>query len=85
MLERGVDVRPVSIAYQDKFERLLDLPRDFDLAKSPAPDDAWVNIYQRQDVSAVALFYLDSPENSLPAMPSAEARRAALPAGPREH
>ena len=85
MLERGVDVRPVSIAYQDKFERLLDLPRDFDLAKSPAPDDAWVNIYQRQDVSAVALFYLDSPENSLPAMPSAEARRAALPSGPREH
>jgi hypothetical protein len=26
------------------------------------------------------LFYLDSPENGLPAIPSAELRRAALPA-----
>ncbi|MGD0577839.1 MAG: glycoside hydrolase family 172 protein, partial [Bryobacteraceae bacterium] len=80
MLQQGVNIRPVSIAYKDQFKPLLDLPAGFDLAKDPSPDNAWVNIYERQDVSAVALFYLDSPENGLPAIPSVELRREALPA-----
>ena len=81
MLQQGVNIRPVSIAYKDQFKPLLDLPPGFDLAKDPAPDNAWVNMYERQDVSAVALFYLDSPENGLPAIPSVDLRREALPAG----
>ena len=80
MLQRGVNIRPVSIAEKSRFERLLDLPPAYDLAKDPAPDGAWVNMYQRQDVCAVALFYLDSPQNALPHLPSAERRREALPA-----
>jgi stage III sporulation protein SpoIIIAA len=79
MLQQGVDVRPVSIAHGMRFERLLDLPAASDLAKDPAPDKAWVNMYQRQDVSAVALFYLDSPQNGLAEIPSADRRREALP------
>lgn len=78
MLQKGVDVRPVSISDKARFVPLLDLPPGFDLAKDPSPDNSWVNIYQRQDVSAVALFYLDSPQNGLPAMPSRERRIEAL-------
>ena len=80
MLQRGVNIRPVSIAEKSRFVRLLDLPSGYDLGKDPAPDGAWVNMYQRQDVSAVALFYLDSPQNALPQLPAAERRREALPA-----
>ncbi len=79
MLQQGVEVRPVSIAAKNRFERLLDLPAGFDLAADPAPADAWVNIYEQQDVSAVALFYLDSPENGLPGIPAVERRIEALP------
>ena len=42
----------MSISDGSRFERLLDLPPGFDLAKSGAPDGAWVNILEQQDVSA---------------------------------
>jgi hypothetical protein len=80
MLKQGVNIRPVSIASKGRFVKLMDLPPGFDLASDPSPDTAWVNIYERQDVSSVALFYLDAPENGLAPIPSAEARREALPA-----
>ncbi len=79
MLQQGADVRPVSVSSKAGFEKLLDGPAKYDLSKDPAPNDAWVNILERQDVSAVALFYLDSPENGLPPIPSAQARTEALP------
>jgi hypothetical protein len=79
MLQQGVDVRPVSVASKAGFEKLLDGPTKYDLSKDPAPNDAWVNIMERQDVSAVALFYLDSPENGLPPIPPVQVRTEALP------
>ena len=78
MLSQGVNVRPVSIANKSQFERLLDLPPGFDLSRSSTPDEAWVNIYERQDVSAVAFFYLDAPRNGLAPLASPERRRDAL-------
>ena len=78
MLEKGVDVRPVSIADKAAFVKILEIPSGFNLAKHPSPDSAWVNMYQRQDVSAVALFYLDSPVNGLEGIPSVERRREGI-------
>jgi hypothetical protein len=77
MLAAGADIRPVSISDKAKFTRLLDHP--IDLARDASPGDSWVNMYQRQDVSAVALFYLDAPVNGLPPIPPAAQRREALP------
>jgi hypothetical protein len=79
MLQQGADIRPVSVSDKASFEKLLDLPPGYDLKKDPAPDTAWVNMLQKQDVSAVALFYLDSPENGLPSIPSVQVRTEALP------
>jgi hypothetical protein len=79
MLRQGVNIRPVSVANKASFQKLLDLPAGYDLNHDPAPDDAWVNMFQRQDVSAVALFYLDSPENGLPPIPSVQMRTEGLP------
>jgi hypothetical protein len=38
----------------------------------------WVVFYRKDDYSAVALFYLDQPENGLPALAPLEERTAAL-------
>ncbi len=86
MLQQGADIRPISVSDKASFEKLLDLPAGYDLKKDPAPDTAWVNMFQKQDVSAVALFYLDSPENGLPPIPSVQIRTEALPipAGSKE-
>jgi Protein of unknown function (DUF2961) len=79
MLQQGADVRPISVASKAGFEKLLDGPAKYDLSKDSTPNDAWVNILERQDVSAVAFFFLDSPENGLPPIPSVQARTEALP------
>jgi len=42
------------------------------------PQDAWVNFFREDDVSAVAYFYLDRPENGLPAMPQVALRTIGL-------
>jgi hypothetical protein len=81
MMSRGVDVRPVSIADKANFKRLLEQPPGYRLDQDPAPASAWVNIYQRQDVSAVALFYLNGPENGLGPVPGPAVRTAALEPG----
>ncbi len=84
MLQHNVDIRPVSVSDGPRFKKLLDLPAGYDLSKDPSPATAWVNMYQRQDVSAVALFYLDSPENGLPPIPSVQVRTEALPNVPEK-
>lgn len=35
-------------------------------------DSAWVNYYRKDDVSAIALFYLDRPTSGLPPLTPAE-------------
>ena len=39
---------------------------------------AWVNYYRKDDVSAIALFYLDQPTNGLPPLQPVEQRMAGL-------
>jgi hypothetical protein len=64
LLKRGVPVIPVSVEEGGMFTKLLETGAD--LASHPSGPKAWVNVYRRDDWSAVALFYLDRPENGLP-------------------
>lgn len=64
LLKKNVPIRPVTIDDDGKLTKLLESPAS-SLDQHPAPDKAWVNVYRRDDWSAVALFYLDAPENGL--------------------
>jgi len=66
LMKKGVPVNPVAMDDRGKWIDLLDSPHpDLMDFKTSSPDPG--TIYARQDdVSAVALFYLDSPENHLP-------------------
>ncbi len=82
LLERGAAIRPVSIDVGGELVPLMDKPDGYILAADPAPADSWVNMYQRQDVSAVALFYLNAAENGLPPLAPVAQRTTALPPPP---
>ena len=75
LLRGGVEVRPVSVQGDHFFHGLLDDERALD---DPALPEGWVNMYRRDDVSAVALFYLDQPENGLPPIAPLAARIEAI-------
>jgi hypothetical protein len=76
VMKKGVPVTPVSVDNNGKFSKLLDPPQL--LETTGAPDTAWVNVYRRDDWSAVAFFYLDSPTNGLAAIPAVADRTAGL-------
>ncbi len=78
MQKSGVPMRPVTMDVAGKITKLNESGQPVQLEKLEAPDDAWVNVYRRDDWSAVALFYLDSPENGLPPLAPAEKRVEAL-------
>ena len=65
LLKKGVNLKPVSLAHDKGFLRLLDQPVSLD---DPACPDGWVNFYRVDDYSATALFYLDRPSSDLPAL-----------------
>lgn len=77
--ERGVPLLPVSIdtAAEGGFLCLMDLEQPVDL-KSPEIPSGWCNFWRQDDWSSTAYFYLDTPENGLPALPSAPTRSAGL-------
>jgi hypothetical protein len=77
MQKKGVPLVPVSVAYHDRFIRLFDLPQPVNLEKHDSPMASWTNYFRRDDVSAVAYFYLDKPENGLPALAPVEERTLA--------
>lgn len=81
MLGKNVDIKPISVHTDDTFVRLLDSepPKTLD---DPEVPYGWTNYYRRDDVSAVALFYLDRPENGLPRIAPIEERVVAI--GERE-
>lgn len=60
-----------------KIYPLLDLP-NLPPFGTPGHPVGGVNYYRRDDVSATAYFYLDRPENGLPPLASAEARREGM-------
>ena len=85
MQAKGAPLIPVTIAPYgpQPFMKLLDAPKALDDPAMPA--DGWTNFYRSDDVSAVAYFYLDRPENGLPPIAPAAERtrdlRAAKPQG----
>ena len=62
----------------DKLIGLMDRPQPVDLA-DPSLPDGWCNFYRQDDWSATAYFYIDRPENGLPALAPVEDRVAGLP------
>ena len=78
-MKKGVPIIPVSIdgGGGDKFVRLLDMDPVPDLGDESLPD-GWTNHYRSDDWSAVAFFYLDSPENGLQIIQGVDSRTAGL-------
>lgn len=75
LMASGVPLQPVTHSPYDgsPFRKLLDRPEA--LADLP---EGWTNFHRSDDVSAVALFYLDRPANDLPALAPVAERSAAL-------
>ena len=75
LLAKGAPLIPISIdsGGGDKFTRLLDRPGKLEL-NDPALPGGHCNFYRRDDWSATAYFYLDQPENGLPALAAVGAR-----------
>ncbi|MBI1318154.1 MAG: DUF2961 domain-containing protein [Candidatus Hydrogenedens sp.] len=65
LVDEGVEVEPVSVQRPGAFVPLLEQGLK---VNDPSVPDGWTNMYRRDDVSAVALFYLDQPSNALPAI-----------------
>lgn len=82
LLKKGVEIKPVSIDTDGNFIKLLESDPPIDLLRHDSPDDAWVNMYRRDDVCATAFFYLDAPTNGLSELPDVAARTAGLPEKP---
>lgn len=62
LMKAGVQLKPISVAYDGKFRRLLDEPLDlFD----PSFPDGWVNFYRVDDYSSTAYFYFEKPVSGL--------------------
>jgi hypothetical protein len=79
MLERGVPLVPITIdpGRRTNFQQLLASDPPTPVTRPGLPD-GWTNFYRSDDVSAVALFYLDRPSNGLPVIAPVAERIAAL-------
>ncbi len=77
MLDKGVEITPISVDTGETYLNMLesDPPKTLD---DPDVPEGWTNYYRRDDVSAVALFYLDRPENGLPPIAPLEKRTLAI-------
>ncbi|TMJ16654.1 MAG: DUF2961 domain-containing protein, partial [Alphaproteobacteria bacterium] len=75
----GVPLIPVTIdpGSRVNFQQLLTRNPPVPLT-DPSLPDGWTNFYRSDDVAAVAYFYLDRPENGLPALAPGSERTAAL-------
>ena len=75
----GAPLIPVTIdpGSRDNFQQLLTRRPQVPLS-DPSLPDGHTNFYRSDDVAAVAYFYLDRPENGLPAMAPAAERLQAL-------
>lgn len=64
--KKGAVLKPVTVS-GSTFHKLLEMNPQPDLMDSSFPI-GWTNYYREDDVSATAYFYLDKPENGLPAI-----------------
>lgn len=69
MQQQGASLIPISIAGPavERFTRLLDEPGETDLQQIE-PHEGWCNFFRQDDWSSTVYFYLDRPENELPAL-----------------
>jgi hypothetical protein len=76
LMRGGAEVKPISLVQlTGPFHGLLDLGKTLD---DPSVPNGIAMMYRRDDVSAVALFYLDRPENGLPPIAPLEKRTEAI-------
>ncbi len=75
----GAPLIPVTVDGGSRagFKHLLDGATPMAVT-DPSLPDGWTNFYRSDDVSAVAYFYLDRPENGLPPIAPVAERTAAL-------
>ncbi len=66
MLKKKVEIQPVTIYDNTQVHHLLDRKEKVDLLQDKSLPDGWTNMYRRDDVCAVALFYLNAPISTLP-------------------
>ena len=78
MAKAGARLIPVTVAMQDKFVKLFELPSIPKLEDDNFPN-GWTNFYRLDNYSATAYFYLDKPVNGLPALANVEIRTEGLP------
>jgi hypothetical protein len=71
--KKGVLLKPVSVAEEKRFHKLLEMNPVPNLMDATFPR-GWTNYYREDDVSATAYFYLDKPANNLPSIASPEIR-----------
>jgi len=76
-VKNGAQLIPVTVAMEKGFAKLFEMNPVPKLMDENFPQ-GWTNFYRSDDVSAIAYFYLDSPLNGLPALPSAEIRSRGL-------
>jgi hypothetical protein len=76
LMRGGAEVQPISLVQlTGPFHGLLDQGKTLD---DPSVPNGIAMMYRRDDVSAVALFYLDRPENGLPPIAPLEKRIEAI-------
>lgn len=64
----GGEVKPVTVMTSKGLVKLLEESSFPDINDDNFPSDEWVNFYRLDYYSATAYFYLDKPENNLPAL-----------------
>lgn len=71
MIAKGIPLKPVSVAGEKNFTRLLDHPQKL---TDPNFPKGWINFYRIDDYSATAYFYLDKPVSNLKELVAVEER-----------
>jgi hypothetical protein len=75
--KNGAQLIPGTVATEKSFVKLFETSPVPKLTDENFPQ-GWTNFYRSDDVSATAYFYLDSPVNGLPALPSSASRSRGL-------
>jgi hypothetical protein len=75
LVRGGAEIEPTSVQDNVRYVGFLDEKRTIE---DPDLPNGVAIMYRRDDVSAVALFYLDRPENGLPPLQPLEKRIEAI-------
>ena len=81
MLAEGVEIQPVGVNPPGS-DMIKFLETGESISDAKYPENTYTLFYRRDDVCAVALFYLDRPTSGLPELAPVAERIVALPAAP---